>query len=313
MEGLAADETALVLHLRPSRRRARAAAVAEVATLLEDLGGRPLAGGPLSEVSGVAWVAVGPAPAAAIAGRVVRLGYTGAVERVVPAAEVDVDGDPAAAGTVVRWRGSDVVLVPVHAEPDEELRAEAPDRRSFLLECGDGVVRRIAGYRGGRGPLEHRALPPADARLLVNLVGRPGAGGVLLDPFAGAGGVVLQAAPAGWVAVSADADPALRYGLGELTGGRHLVADAAALPLDSGSVDGIATEPPYHDRATGNVVAAVAEAGRVLRVGGRLAMLVAAFQAPAVRAAADRAGLALDLDVAIDRKGTDVTCLRMVR
>jgi hypothetical protein len=311
MEGLAADETALVLHLRPSRRRAPAAAVAEVATLLEDLGGRPLAGGPLSEMAGVAWVAVGPAPAAAIAGRVARLGYTGAVDRVVPVA--DVDGDPAAAGTVVRWRRSDVVLVPVHADPDDELRAEAPHRRSFLLECGDGVVRRIAGYRGGRGPLEHRALPPADARLLVNLVGRPGEDEVLLDPFAGAGGVVLQAAPAGWVAVSADADPALRYGLAELTGGRHLVADAATLPLDSGSVDGIATEPPYHDRATRSVVAAVAEAGRVLRVGGRLAMLVAAFQAPAVRAAADRAGLALDLDVAIDRKGTDVTCLRMVR
>jgi hypothetical protein len=311
MEGLAADETALVLHLRPSRRRARAVAVAEVATVLEDLGGRPLPGGPLSEVPGVAWVAVGPAPPARIAARLARLGYTEAVERVVPAGELE--GEPEPAWTRARWRGGDVVLVPVHAEPAEALRAEAPDRRSFLLECGDGVTRRIAGYRGGRGPLEHRALPPADARLLVNLVARPASGGgVLLDPFAGAGGVVVAAARAGWTTVSADVDPALRPGLAELSGGRHLVADAAALPLAAGTVDAIATEPPYHGSATASVVAAVAEVARVGRPGARVAMLVATAQAPAVRAAAGRSGLAVDLDVAIDRKGTDVTCLRMV-
>ncbi len=313
MTGLAAGERALVLHLRPSRRKARAAAVAEVATVLEDLGGRPLPGGPLSEVPGVAWVAVGPAPLDRIAGHVARLGYTEAIELVVPAAEVD--GDPEATWTRARWRGEDVVLVPVHAEPAEALRAEAPDRRSFLLECGDGVTRRIAGYRGGRGALEHRALPPADARLLVNLVQRPahGGGGTLLDPFAGAGGVVLQAVRAGWTPVSADVDPTLRHGLAELSGGRHVVAGAAALPLGASSVDAVATEPPYHGSATATVVAAVAEAARVLRPGGRLAMLVATAQAPAVRAAAGASGLAVDVDVAVDRKGTDVTCLRMVR
>jgi hypothetical protein len=312
MTGLAAGERALVLHLRPSRRKAREAAMAEVATVLEDLGGRPLPGGPLSEVAGVAWVAVGPAPRARIAGRVAQLGYTEAVDLVVPAAEVE--GDPEATWTRARWRGEDVVLVPVHAEPPETLRAEAPDRRSFLLECGDGVTRRIAGYRGGRGPLEHRALPPADARLLVNLVARPSrGGGTLLDPFAGAGGVVLQAGRAGWAAVSADVDPTLRHGLAELGGGRHVVADAAALPLGAASVDAIATEPPYHGGATAIVVAAVAQAARVLRPGGRLAMLVATAQAAAVREAAGASGLAVDVDVAIDRKGTDVTCLRMVR
>src|SRR5262245_24340022 len=279
MEGLAADETALVLHLRPSRRRARAAAVAEVVTLLEDLGGRPLPGGPLSEVPGVAWVAVGAAaPPARIAARVRWLGYTEAVERVVPVADVEaeVEGEPAAECARARWRGGDVVLVPVHAEPAEALRAEAPDRRSFLLECGDGVTRRIAGYRGGRGPLDHRALPPADARLLVNLAARPASGStVLLDPFAGAGGVVVAAARAGWTTVSADVDPALRPGLAELSGGRHLVADAAALPLAAGTVDAIATEPPYHGSGTASVVAAVAEAARVGGAGARVAMLVA--------------------------------------
>jgi hypothetical protein len=287
--------------------------MAEVATVLEDLGGRPLPGGPLSEVPGVAWVAVGSAAPARIAGRVARLGYTEAVELVVPAAEVA--GDPEARWARARWRGEDVVLVPVHEESADALRAEAPDRRSFLLECGDGVARRIEGYRGGRGPLEHRALPPSDARLLVNLVARParGGGGTLLDPFAGAGGVILQAARAGWATMSADVDPALRHGLAELSSGRHVVADAAALPLGAATVDAIATEPPYHESASATVVAAVAEAARVLGAGGRLAMLVATSQAPAVRAAAGRSGLAVDLDVAIDRKGTEVTCLRMAR
>jgi tRNA G10 N-methylase Trm11 len=125
--------------------------------------------------------------------------------------------------------------------------------------------------------------------------------------------VVVAAGRAGWTTVSADVDPAVWPGLAELSGGRHLVADAAALPLAALTADALATEPPYHESATASVVAAVAEAARVLRPGARLAMLVATAQAPAVRVAAGTSGLAIDLDVAIDRKGTDVTCLRMVR
>ncbi len=301
-------EATLVLHLRRSRRKARDAAVAEVAALLSDRGGHALPGGPLSEVSGVAWVGLDETPAAVIAGRLRSLGYTRAVELVRPAAAV---ADPDAAWHRAWWRGRDVVLVPVYEESDDALRAGAPDRRSFLLECGDGIVRRIEGYRGGRGPLEHRALPVADARLLVNLVAAP-LGGRLLDPFAGAGGVTIEARAAGWRTYSGDIDVTLRYGLAELADA-HMVADAAALPFAPGSVDAVATEPPYYPTALAVVLTSVAEIARVLRPGGRAALLVGADQAEAVRLAGEQAGLTPELDTAIDRKGTRVACMCWTR
>jgi SAM-dependent methyltransferase len=301
-----ADAT-LVLRLRRSRLRAREAAVAEVVALLRDLGARPGRGGPLSEVAGVAWVALPASSLEAASQRLSRLGYSGAVDLVRPLDSVPADSPY----PIVRWRRADFALMRAYEEADEQLRAGAPDRRTFLLECGDGVVRPIAGYRGGRGPLDHRALPVEDARLLVNLVALP-ARGRLLDPFAGAGGVVIEARLAGWTVASLDSDGALRYGLRALSD-LHVLADATDMPFGNASVDAVATEPPHHPSALGAVTAAVGEICRVLKVGGRAAVLVASHQAGAVRLAAGDAGMALQLDSRIDRRGTDVSCLCWLR
>jgi tRNA G10 N-methylase Trm11 len=145
-----------------------------------------------------------------------------------------------------------------------------------------------------------------DARLLVNLVARAGPGR-LLDPFAGVGGVALEARAAGWRVLTADLDPALRHGLGRL--GDHLVADARALPLHAGSVDAVATEPPY-DRSVGSLAGqALAETSRLLRPGGATAWLCAAWQAPGLRATAAALGLRPVLDCPVDRKGVEVAAM----
>ena len=168
-----------------------------------------------------------------------------------------------------------------------------------------------SGYRGGPGSLEHRGLPAVDARLIVNLVWQPRPE-VLLDPFAGAGGIVTQARSAGWSTISVDRDRTLRFGLHELST-HHVVADAGRLPLADASVDAIATEPPYHQSATKIVEAAIAESVRVLRAGGRGAMMVAAAQAAALRATLAHAGLDVDVDSPVDRKGTAVHCFAWTR
>jgi SAM-dependent methyltransferase len=288
----------LVLHLRPSRRRARAAATAEALGLLGDLDPAAPAGGPLSELGGVLWVTV-PRPRLRPAlARLDHLGYTRAVDLVEPCG----DGDPAA----IRWRRRSWRALRVHQADEAMLRQRAPDRRPFLLECGDGEVREVRGYRGSGAAGARRALPVADARMLVNLAGPPR--GVLLDPFAGAGGIVLEAAAAGWAVVSADIDPVLRFGLAAL-GARHLVADARRLPLRAGSVDAVAGEPPYDDGAGELLEEALPELARVLRAGGLLALLVTPGQAAAARRAARAAGLAPALDAPVDRKGLDVVAL----
>jgi Methyltransferase domain len=302
-----ATKATLVLRLRASRRNARDAATAEVCSLLREAGARPGRGGPLSEERGAAWVELEEEFVPALPSAVDRLGYTERVDLVRPAGSAPVGPD----ATPVRWKGHTVFLVPVYSEPDGELRAFDPDRRSFLLECGDGVVRRIEGYRGGRGPMEHRALPVVDARLLVNLVASFSRGR-LLDPFAGAGGIVVEARASGWTVASVDVDPALRHGLAELAD-EHTVGDARSLPFPTASVDAVATEPPYHPSALETVVASIPEIARVLRPGARAAMLAGAAHREAIASAAAAAGLRLELETAIDRKGTDVAAFAWIR
>jgi hypothetical protein len=304
LDGTASEQT-LVLRLRRSRRKARVAAAAEVACLLVDAGGRPAAGGPLSTVAGTAWVTYAADDGQEVLSRLTRLGYSESVDLVVGPGE-------GGSKETIRWRGREIALRRVYQEGDEELRAQAPDRRSFLLECDDGVVRRIDGYRGGRGDLEHRALPVVDARLLVNLCGWPADDQVLLDPFAGAGGIVVAANARGWSTWSADVDPALRFGLAELAD-EHRVADAQALPWPSGSVDAIATEPPYHPSAHSAVEASIGEIARVLRTRGRAALMVAAAQREALARVAAAIGMRETLNVSVDRKGTHVAVLAWER
>ena len=304
----------LVLHQRASRRRARAAAVAEALALLHDLGSSAPAGGPLGDRGGVLWVELPERHLDEAVARLPRLGYTTAVDLV----EAAPAGGPGGGGRAVGagrarpgrphraqdpgWR-----LVRLHTEDPAGHREQAPDRREFLVEGGDGEVRPVRGYRGDGQALGRRGLPVCDARLLVNLVARAGPG-LLVDPFAGVGGVALAAAAAGWTAVTADRDPALRHGLARLGAG-HLVADARRLPLRPGSVDAVATEPPY-DPTVGPLAAEVlAEAARLLRPGGATAWLCAAWQAPGLRAAAAGFGLAAALDTPVDRKGTPVVAL----
>jgi Methyltransferase domain len=294
----------LVFSQRAARRRARAAAVAEALGLLHDLEPSAPAGGPLSERGGVFWVELPRRHLAAAGARLPQLGYSTAVDLLVGAGP---GTGPAGGTAAIRWRGRPWRLERLHQEDPAGHRGRAPDRRDFLVEAGDGGIRRVRGYRGDGRPLGRRGLPVCDARLLVNLVA-PAGRGRLLDPFAGVGGVALEARAAGWAAVTADLDPGLRHGLGRL-GALHLVADARSLPLRAGAVDAVATEPPY-DRQVGPLAdQALAEAHRLLRPGGATAWLCAAWQAPGLRATAAALGLRVALDAPVDRKGLAVVAL----
>ncbi len=314
VKSLVARGALLICHLHPARRKARAVAAAEALGLLHDLGASAPAGGPLAERGGLFWVALPGDRLAAAAARLPRLGYTAAVDLLEPAPSrpPPARGRRAAADPgSVRWRGQPYRLVRLWAEDAAALRERAPDRRVFALETAGGQVRQVRGYRGDGGPLGRRGLPVGDARLLVNLTaGAPA--GPFLDPFAGIGGIVLEALASGRRVLCCDVDPALRHGLAA-TGARHCVADARRLPFGAGTIAAIATEPPYDRAAEGAVLGALADLARVLAAGGRLAILCAAWQAAGLRRAALDLGLAPSLDAPLDRKGTEVVVLAWQR
>ncbi len=194
----------------------------------------------------------------------------------------------------------------VYEEDTQITRESAPDRRFFLYQSKEGAVRSVKGYRGSGEPLARRALPVYDARLVTNLVFSPSPG-LLLDPFAGAGGIALEALATGWRVLTIDNDPSLRFGLAAL-GADHILGDAAFLLLAGGSVDAVATEPPYHPAALSAVVHAFREMRRVVKPGGKIAMLSSQQQASALRSFQGES-LELQADVAIDRKGPPTVVL----
>ncbi len=296
----------LIFTLRTARSKARAAATAEALSLLRDLDPQAPVGGPLSEQGGLFWITLPAANIEAARAHLPRLGYTCAVDRLEEAPETAPDARAEETERLVRWRRRSYRLVPLYREDEAALRAEAPDRRVFLLETGDGAVRAVRGYRGDSGPLSRRGLPAPDARLLVNLVAVPGAS--FLDPFAGAGGIVVEALASGCRVLSSDCDPALRYGLANL-GSCHCVTDARSLPFPAASLAAIATEPPYDAGAEATVQAALREMARVLMPGGRLAIYCAIGQADGLRQVSRTLELLPCLDTPINRKGTDCVLL----
>lgn len=287
-----------VLRLRPARRRARLVAAEEVRSLLRDLAPAMPAGGPLGDRPGLLWVSVPAELEAEAEARFPRLGYATSVDLVEP-----MPGPPRPRSRdCVRWRGLWHRLRPVYRE---EQTPSALDRRRFLLASPAGGFQEIRGYRGDSSPMGRRGLPFYDARLLVNLVFAPRLGR-LLDPFAGAGGIVVEAVASGWSVLACDKDPKLRLGLAR-QGAASCVADARLLPFLSASVQALASEPPYGEESRPWLGAALGEMARVLAPGGRLALMVARWQVEPLTAAA--AGLPVRTlpEQPVDRKGTPVS------
>lgn len=301
------NDALLICYLRPARRKARQVATLEALSLLRDLHAAAPPGGPASEQGGLFWAALPEHALAAAIARLPRLGYTSTVDWLEPLAQPDARHALSPHQRLVRWHGRLHRLVRVYAENAQEMRERAPDRRTFLLETAAGDVRPVQGYRADGGQLSRRGLPVYDAKLLVNLVAA-GEHTLFLDPFAGIGGLVIEALASGYTVTSADCDPALRHGLAQL-GAQHVVTDARALPFAAETFDAIATEPPFHEAARDTVIAALHEMERVLKRGGRLAILCAAAQADALRGAAELPGLKPFLDAPINRKGLPVVVL----
>jgi len=93
------------------------------------------------------------------------------------------------------------------------------------------------------------SLHPKFARALVNLSRVPTAGAVL-DPFCGTGGILLEASGMGLRAIGTDVHRKMIVGARtslRLAGAAAdlAVAEAGRLPVRSGGVHGIATDPPY--------------------------------------------------------------------
>ena len=141
---------------------------------------------------------------------------------------------------------------------------ERPDKLFLGIVSEDGFTlglvgpRRSAKSSASRSPkmrpfFHPSSMPPKLARCMVNL-SRAKAGAAFLDPFCGAGGILLEAASIGCEPIGSDIDP--RMVRGAMANLRHfglpyaglLRSDARLLPTRK--IRAIATDPPYGRRAS---------------------------------------------------------------
>jgi 16S rRNA G966 N2-methylase RsmD len=292
----------LIFRLPNARRKAIRSAVMEATTLLEPLGAKELSNGPFGVQGGLFYIELPRDVLKTAIDLIPRLGYTALVEKVKFADQ----REQSRISNLSRWKGRYYSLVPIYEADQAMLRDQAPDRREFLLPSAEGELRKVVGYRGDSGKLRRRGLPVIDSRLLVNLA-FSGKGKRFLDPFAGAGGVVIEAVKSGYETYSIDVDPFVMYGLHSLA--LHSVADAHQLPFPNGYFESIGSEPPYDEEATEVLCQAIAEMDRVLKAGGSVALMVADHQVEPVLGSAAALSWRLRLHEHIDRKGLPVTAL----
>jgi tRNA (guanine10-N2)-dimethyltransferase len=170
------------------------------------------------------------------------------------------------------------------SSPDTELRA---------ILTGDEAVIGTEVARVDRSSFEERrphlkpffhpgVLMPRMARALINMV-RVRTGEVLLDPFSGTAGILVEAGLIDLVGLGIDVQKMLARGArSNLAGldGSLITGDAKRLPLKSSSIDGIVSDTPYGrsaliraDSREDLLDQSLSEMCRVLRPGRRLAVI----------------------------------------
>ncbi len=275
-------ESLLAFKMRPSRRKAVDVAASEVATLLgqgcSDLSSRVSRQGP--EIV----LALTGAPTTSQIEQLSTwpLGYSTSwtyYRRLE---------DPASKSWDYKWHGCKYRRAGSGESDASRVACLRPENRTFEVDR-----RMVVGYRGGydlSGRFWARSLAPEDAFVLVNLSSPSmNRGLTLLDPFAGSGTIVLAAEAAGMATMSGDFDPIIGHGLAQSTSIGHCQSDATQLPYADGSVDGVATEPPF-DLDNRVLALACSEILRVTKPGAHVSVCCAIPQRDVVVDALSRGG-----------------------
>jgi len=240
--------------------------------------------------------------AEALVARMPRLGYTEALTRITREFGAGIGMEHREAEKVDRWlvgeyrRGDDRVVHELIWRADEDARVErSPHHRPFKMRI-DGEVEETLSRR------QRRRLSCCDAMVMLNLA-RVGSEDLIIDPFAGIGGIMVEARRMGLRLLCGDVVPRLAPGLREVSGGLACIWDATALPLPDGCADAVVTEPPYSDEAHEDVLGAMPEVARIMAPDALAVVLIDDEMASEVLASAEAAGLSAREQYAVHRAG----------
>lgn len=131
--------------------------------------------------------------------------------------------------------------------PEVEYRAILSEDRCYFGRVLYSINRSAYDERnpGKRDFFHPGVMMPRMARTLVNLA-CAGPGDILLDPFCGTGGILIEAGLLGTRALGSDFDPMMVGGCRRnIQDPELLLADATSLPFGNHSIDSVVTDLPY--------------------------------------------------------------------
>ncbi len=297
-----------IFQTRTSRNKALTCAIFEALSLFSPCQPIPILTGPLADKKGSYRLSIPSDFRTEVKQLAPHFGYTEAVHRLGPLdepSEINADSEIAEFDRI-RWRKKTYTLRPVYIEPQNFMRHRAPDKRHFRLLKPNGEVTSVLGYRGDGQELSRRGLPAEDARLMLNLA-RPFNHGPIIDPFAGVGGILYEAADNKWPIFSGDIDPKLRYGLGDLCQNRHTVQDSVALPYADGAFTAVVSELPFDPHFLDKRAAQLAqELTRIVPSNGKIVLMTGADQIEMMKKRFADLNISPIFASPVNRKGTDV-------
>jgi len=203
------------------------------------------------------------------------------------------------------WKGKRFSVTVFFTQDNKIYTEQSSHNREFMIS-GNNEVKHVRGYRGDGSDLGKRALPVEDSRCMVNL-SQPWKNKKMLDPFAGAGGIIYQfkyIAPDG-ITTSIDIDPILKPGL-ESYSSVHHVMNAADASFEKDSFDSVITEVPFSESASTEIIKALKNIDASLTKNGVYVIMCEIDQSDFIRETMKELGNFEIFSQEIDRKGTDV-------
>jgi tRNA (guanine10-N2)-dimethyltransferase len=131
--------------------------------------------------------------------------------------------------------------------PEVEYRAILSENRCYFGKMLCTIDRGGFNARnpGKRNFFHPGVMMPRMARTLINLTCTH-AGDIILDPFCGTGGILIEAEMLGMRSLGSDFDPMMVQGSARnVTRSDLLLADATSLPCDRSTIDAVVTDFPY--------------------------------------------------------------------
>jgi len=229
--------------------------------------------------------------------RAERLGYTHGILR---AHEEPYLGEELKAQHRIRWyegwiriRNKKILLKEIYRQDEEKLLQEAPHRREFYIERNGEVVE-ATGHRYRRG------MSPNDAKFIVNIAELQDYE-IILDPFAGIGGIVIECRNRHLRIFASDIDTTILPGIAHISDNKCAISDARKLPFRDCLFDAVITEPPFGTRYRQSVIESLPELCRIVK--SKIILLIADDMYSDIMGSMSGSGFLLKKEFALRRHG----------